>query len=64
MIQKDTCTPNFIEALSTIANTWKQPKCPSTEAWIKKIWYIYSVEYFSALKNNKIIPFAATDGHI
>ena len=40
MIQKDTCTPMFIAALFTIAKTWKQPKCPSTEEWIKKIWYI------------------------
>ena len=41
MAQKDTCTPMFIAALFTIAKTWKQPKCPSTEEWIKKMWYIY-----------------------
>ena len=41
MIQKDTYTPKFTEALSTIPNTWKQHKCPSTEEWIKKMWYIY-----------------------
>ena len=41
IIQKDTCTPMFIAALFTIARTWKQPKCPSTDGWIKKMWYIY-----------------------
>ena len=45
IIQKDACTPMFIAALVTIARTWKQPKCPSTEEWIKKMWYIYTVEY-------------------
>ena len=50
IIQKDTCTPMFTAALCTIAKTWKQPKCPSTEEWIKKMWYIYSMEYYSAIK--------------
>ena len=53
MTQKDTCTPMFIAALFTIAKTWKQPKCPSTEEWIKKRWYIYTMEYYSAIKRNE-----------
>ena len=48
MVQKDTCTPVFIAALFTIAKTWKQPKCLLTEEWIK-IWYIFSMEYYSAI---------------
>ena len=58
-IQKDTCTPMFTAALLTIAKTWKQPKCPSTEEWIKKMWYVYTMEYYSAIKKNKTMPFAA-----
>ena len=50
----------FIATLFTIARTCKQRKCPSTEEWIKKMWYIYTKEYYSALKKNKIMPFAAT----
>ena len=50
----------FTAALFTIVKTWKQPKCPSTDEWIKKMWYIYTVEYYSAIKENKMMPFAAT----
>ena len=60
MTQKDTCTPMFIAALYTIAKTWKQPKCPSTEEWIKKMWYMYKMEHFSAIKRKKIMAFLAT----
>ena len=48
MTQKDTCTPMFIAALFAIPKIWKQPKCPSTEEWIHKMWYIYTMEYYSA----------------
>ena len=59
IIQKDTCTLMFIAALFTIAKTWKQHKCPLTEKWIK-MWCIYTLEYYLAIKNNEIMPFAAT----
>ena len=59
MVQKDTCTPVFIAVLFTIAKTWKQPKCPLTDEWTKKMWYI-SMEYYSAIKKKEIIPFAVT----
>ena len=50
--ERDTGTPVFIAALFTIAKTWKQPRCPSTDEWIKKQWYIYTIEYYSAIKRN------------
>ena len=52
-IEKDTCTHMFITALFTISKTWKKPKCPSTDEWIRKIWYMYTMEYYSAIKRTK-----------
>ena len=51
-IERDTCTPMFIAALFIIPRTWKQPRCPSANEWIRKLWYIYTVEYYSAIKKN------------
>ena len=51
-IERDTCTPMFIAALFTIARTWKQPRCASADVWIRKLWYIYTMEYYSAIKKN------------
>ena len=50
--ERDTCTPMFIAALFIIARTWKQPRCPSADEWIRKLWYIYTMEYYSANKKN------------
>ena len=51
-IGKDTCIPLFIAALFTIARTWKQPRCPLTDEWIKMLWYIYTMEYYSTIEKN------------
>ena len=51
-IERGICTPMFIEALFIIARTWKQPRCPTADKWIRKLWYIYTMEYYSAIKQN------------
>ena len=50
--ERDMCTPMFITALFIIARTWKQPRCPSADEWIRKLWYTYTMEYYSAIKKN------------
>ena len=52
--QKESCATIFTAAVFTIARTWKQPKCPSTDEWIKKMWHIHTMEYYSAIKRNEI----------
>ena len=59
LMHRGTCTPMFIAALSTIAKLWKQPKCLSIDEWIK-MWFTYTMEYYLAMRNNEIWPFAAT----
>ena len=51
-VERDTCTPTFIAALFTIARTWKEPRCPLVDEWIRKSWYIYTKEYYSAIKEH------------
>ena len=54
-IERDTCTPMSIAALFIIARTWKQPRCPSADEWIRKLWYIYTMEYYSDIKKNTVL---------
>ena len=61
IIQKDICTPMFIAALFTITRSWKQPKCTSTDELIKKMWYIYTMEYYSAIRRKEIGSFVVMD---
>jgi hypothetical protein len=56
---RGTCTPMFIAALFTIAKLWKQPRCPTTDEWFKKMWYLYTMEFYSAMKKNEILSFAS-----
>ena len=56
-IQKNLCTPMFIAAQFIIAKFWKQPKCPSANEWIKKLWYIYTMEYYTAERKKGLLPF-------
>ena len=57
-IQKNLCTPMFIETQFTIAKFWKQPKCPSANEWTKKLWYIYTMEFYAAERKKELVPFA------
>jgi len=61
LLKKDTCTHMFIAALFTIAKTRKQPKCPLKNDWSRKMCYMYTIEYYSSIKMNHIMPFAATE---
>jgi hypothetical protein len=54
---KDTCSTMFIASIFIIARSWKKPRCPSTEEWLQKMWYIYTMEYYSAIKNNEFMKF-------
>ena len=60
LMHRGTCTPMFIAALSTIAKLWKEPKCPPTDERMKKMWFMYTMEYYLAMRKNEIWPFAAT----
>uniref|UniRef100_A0A9L0T852 Uncharacterized protein n=1 Tax=Equus caballus TaxID=9796 RepID=A0A9L0T852_HORSE len=59
-MHKDTCTPMFITVLFTIDKTWKQPSCPSRDEWIKKMWDLYTMDYYPAIRNDEIRPFVTT----
>ena len=57
LIRKNMCTPMFIAASFTIAKVWRQPKCPSIDEWIKKLWYVYTLEFYEAIKKKELLPF-------
>jgi hypothetical protein len=56
---RGTCIPMFIAVLFTIAKLWKQPRCPCTDKWFKKMWYLYTIKFYSAMKKNEILSFAS-----
>ena len=60
IMQEGTCTPVFTAALFTVGRSWKQPKCPSTDEWVKKMCYVYTMEYYSAIQRNEIGSFVET----
>ncbi|KAF0884115.1 LORF2 protein, partial [Crocuta crocuta] len=60
LMHRGTCTPVFIAAHSAIAKPWKEPQCPSTDEWIKKMWFVYTMEYSMAMRKNEIWPCVAT----
>ena len=59
-MHRGTCTPMFIAVLSMIAKLWKEPKCPSADEQIKKMWFVYTMEYYLAIRKNEILPFTTT----
>ncbi|KAF0883453.1 LORF2 protein, partial [Crocuta crocuta] len=60
LMHRGTCTPMFTAALSIAAKSWKEPKCPTTDKWIRKMWFIYTMEYYMAMRKNEIWPCVAT----
>ena len=60
IVQKVSCTTMFIDSSIYNSQAWKQPKCPSTDEWIKKLWYIYTMKYYSAIKKDETLPFVTT----